>query len=424
MSVEFSTWTDDRSIRSMSTNSGAPELAFQKWRHFKESFTPELVARAVRESPTPVSRCVDPFGGSGTTALTCQFLGVEPVTIEVNPYLADLIEAKLISYNTDLLATDLGRVLRRLRRPAAVTSLILPTEAPQTLVEPGANGRWVFDAAVADRLGALLQAVDSVSDPSRRLFRTLIGGTLIDISNVVVNGKGRRYRNNWQTRPRDPEDVERLFTAAAKKAIRDIHRFADRACLEYTLLRGDARNEAKRVGQCELAVFSPPYPNSFDYTDVYNLELWVLGHLADRRANRNLRQATVCSHVQIQRPYPSAPPGSPTLTAVTAALREARANLWHRRIPEMVGGYFADLVEVLVALREVIGSLGQLWMVVGDSRYGGVPIPVAKILAELVPHFRLRVVKFEPFRSMRASAQQGGKKELAESLLVLERARR
>lgn len=419
MSVEFSTWTDDRSISSMSTNSGAVELAFQKWRHFKESFTPELVARAVRESPTPVSRCVDPFGGSGTTALTCQFLGVEPVTIEVNPYLADLIEAKLVSYDADLLAADLGRVLKRLKGRLATTSLVLPAEAPKTLVEPGANGRWVFDTAVADRLGALLHAVDSVGDPSRRLFRTLIGGILIDVSNVVVNGKGRRYRNNWQTRPRDPKDVERLFAAAARKAIRDIHHFADRACLEYTLLRGDARKKLKNVRRCELAVFSPPYPNSFDYTDVYNLELWVLRYLEDRCANRDLRQATVCSHVQIQRPYPPAPRGSPTLVTVAESLEKARMKLWHRRIPEMVGGYFADLKEVLVALREALGESGRLWMVVGDSRYGGVSIPVAQILSELVPHFGFRVVDTEPFRSMRSSAQQGGAKELAESLLVL-----
>ena len=239
MSVEFSTWTEDRSIRSMSTNSGAAELAFQKWRHFKESFTPELVARAVRESPTHLSRCVDPFGGSGTTALTCQFLGVEPVTIEVNPYLADLIESKLVSYDTDLLATDLGRVLKCSRRLAHNCELVLPVEAPQTLVEPGVDGRWVFDAAVADRLGALLSAVECVGYPNRRLFRTLIGGILIDVSNVVVNGKGRRYRKNWQTRPRDPDDVERLFATAAREAIRDIHCFGDRACLKYTVLRGD-----------------------------------------------------------------------------------------------------------------------------------------------------------------------------------------
>ena len=61
-------------------------------------------------------------------------------------------------------------------------------------------------------------------------------------------------------------------------------------------------------------------------------------------------------------------------------------------------------------------------MVVGDSRYGGVSIPVAQILEELAPHLGFQVVNSEPFRSMRSSAQQGGAKELAESLLVLERA--
>lgn len=331
MSVEFSTWTEDRPIPSMSTNNGAAELAFQNWRHFKESFTPELVARAVRESPTPVLRCVDPFGGSGTTALACQFLGVEPVTVEVNPYLADLIEAKLVSYDTNLLAADFGRVLKRTKAPETKGRLLLPTEAPQTLVEPGLDERWVFDAVIAEKLGALLSAVDSLADPSRRLFRALVGGILVEVSNVVVNGKGRRYRRNWRTRPRDPEAVERLFAAAARQAIRDIHQFADRACLEYTLLRGDARTELKNAGRCELAVFSPPYPNSFDYTDVYNLELWVLRYLLDRQANRDLRQATLCSHVQVQRPYPAAPHHSLTLTSVCEALGEARGDLWHPR---------------------------------------------------------------------------------------------
>lgn len=420
MSIAFSKWTDERSIHSMSTNSGAPEIAFQKWRHFKESFTPELVARAVRESPIPVSRCVDPFGGSGTTALACQFLNIEPVTVEVNPYLADLIEAKLVSYDTNLLAADLGRVLRRYERRVSEGSLTLPSEAPQTLVQPGVAGRWIFDATVAVRLGALLDAVDSVSDPNRRLFRTLVGGILIDVSNVVVNGKGRRYRRNWQARPRDPDDVERLFAAAARDAIRDIHRFAERACLRYTLLRGDARKQLKNIEDCELAIFSPPYPNSFDYTDVYNLELWVLRYLRDRRANRDLRQATLCSHVQVQRSYPTAPQGSSTLVAVTEALKGVRKNLWHRRIPEMVEGYFADLCEVLVALNRVLGSSGRLWMVVGESRYGGVSIPVGRILEELAPRLSYRVVNTEPLRTMRSSAQQGGMKELDESLLVLE----
>jgi DNA modification methylase len=53
-----------------------------------------------------------PFGGSGTTALACQFLGIQPIIAEVNPFLADLIEAKLTTYKPDDLVRDLARVAK------------------------------------------------------------------------------------------------------------------------------------------------------------------------------------------------------------------------------------------------------------------------------------------------------------------------
>ena len=39
-----------------------------------------------------------------------------------------------------------------------------------------------------------------------------------------------------------------------------------------------------KIGPHDLAVFSPPYPNSFDYTDVYNVELWAMGYLRNSDA--------------------------------------------------------------------------------------------------------------------------------------------
>lgn len=404
----------------MGTNNGAPELAFQEWRHFKEAFTPELVARAIDEHPTPVTRCLDPFGGSGTTAIACQFLGVEPITIEVNPYLADLIEAKLASYDPDALVRDLGRVLRSAVRHRSNARLNLSEEAPATMVEPGVNNRWIFDAPVASRLAALLAAIQTLDNPNhQRLFRVLLGGILLDVSNVVVNGKGRRYRCRWQERRRNEASVEQYFSESVRRAIADVHRFGDRSCLTGTVLRGDARQKLSEVSRCDLVIFSPPYPNSFDYTDVYNLELWVLGYLEDREKNRELRRSTLCSHVQINRPYPQPPAGSPMLTQVLHKLHKRADQLWHRRIPDMIGGYFTDLVAILEATRAVLNDRGRVWMVVGDSRYAQVVIPTASILSEFAGTIGYRTESIEPFRSMRSSAQQGGKHELDESLVVL-----
>ena len=53
-----------------------------------------MIAKAFGETSgtfgRPIFSCIDPFGGSETTALACQFLGAAPTTIELNPYLADL----------------------------------------------------------------------------------------------------------------------------------------------------------------------------------------------------------------------------------------------------------------------------------------------------------------------------------------------
>jgi hypothetical protein len=133
--VTFADWTQGRIVPFWGTNAGADVLPFQSWRHFKEAFAPELIARAVKESAIPVKRCIDPFGGSGTTALSAQFLGVECATVEVNPFLADLIEAKLTTYNPDLLAADLRQVVataheRFAKRLDALNALPPPSLSP------------------------------------------------------------------------------------------------------------------------------------------------------------------------------------------------------------------------------------------------------------------------------------------------------
>lgn len=420
MYTSFDEWTHGRSIVSLGTNAGADELPFQSWRNFKEAYAPELVERAVRESAIPVSRAIDPFGGSGTTALAAQFLGVLPTTVEVNPFLADLIEAKLTQYDADALARDLGLIaLRADGDPTAGRQRL--ASLPPTFVEPGVNDRWIFDSDIALRIASFLEAIGSLRDAKhRRLFRVLLGGILIDVSNVVVSGKGRRYRRGWQMRARSIDNVDARFFSSARRAIGDIHRYANRRELGYDLVRGDARSAIDNGGW-DLGLFSPPYPNSFDYTDVYNVELWMLGYLNSSDANRRLREATLSSHVQVSRSFAMPPAGSSLLDRAMLELVDARADLWDARIPDMVGAYFADLMAIIRRIGARLSPGGSVWLVVGDSRYAGIQIATADIVGELAEREKWALRGFEPFRSMRLSAQQGGRPELAETLIMLQR---
>jgi len=249
----------------------------------------------------------------------------------------------------------------------------------------------------------------------------LLGAIALSVSNVLVSGKGRRYRRDWERRQVGREAVDSAFSDAVVKAIYEIQRYQRRTGKAYQVLRGDARELIPTNGRYDLTVFSPPYPNSFDYTDVYNVELWVCGYLQNGSDNRDLRLSTLRSHVQIKRSFDSPIMSSKTLERVSSELDEVRMRLWDQDIPAMISAYFADMNVIIAKLHEGLVAGGRAYIVVGDSQYAGVKVPVAEILSELASAGGFHIAAEEPFRSMRASPQQGGRKGLAETLITLTR---
>lgn len=365
----YESWVARRAPLNLSTNAGAPLIAFQGWRQFKEAFAPELVQSAIAETANalgrPVKACLDPFGGSGTTALTCQFLNVLPVTIEVNPFLFDLIAAKLGNYDFD----TLPETLHRLTNPRQRTHFprgAFPGAAP-TFVQPGKDGRYIFPKDVAERVATILGRITRIDNlASRRLFRVMLASAAINVSNVVVSGKGRRYRRNWQQSLSDARDVDDIFVRNSLQAIYDLRRFKNRPQKKAKIIHGDARSMLSKSPIVDLAVFSPPYPNSFDYTDVYNVELWAGGYLQSSEDNRELRMRTIRSHVQIARDFSFGEPRSSALKKAMKRLRAKESELWNRHLPGMIGAYFEDMSCVLTRLHNRIVTGGRIYAVFGD----------------------------------------------------------
>lgn len=405
---------------AISSNVPSHNLPFQRWYRFKEAFSPMLVVEAINTLGFWPATCLDCFGGSGTTALTSQFLGIAPTTVEVNPFLADLIEAKLSTYDRVALVDDYAEVIEKMASTKFDLRSIRYEQWPATMVEPGHNDRWIFPKETFRKILGLRHAIDATaSEINRRLMRVLLGSILVDMSNVIISGKGRRYRGSWQSTQKTPDDVMRAFKVAFEAALVDITLHGKRQCTEYQLFRGDARTEVAKAKSIDIALFSPPYPNSFDYTDIYNLELWVLGYIKSREDNQQLRTSTLRSHVQIYRDMSWDGLKSKRLKKTVAALSAKRGELWNPHLPDMVGAYFADLNQILVNLRPNMNPDGAVLMTVGDSRYSGVLVDVSDILSELAEGAGYVCEAVTPIRAMRTSAQQGGEHELSEDLVRL-----
>lgn len=403
------------------SNQGVDNVPFQRWFHFKEAFSPKFVADSLGSLPYRVDRCLDPFLGSGTTALTCRMLGISCEGVEVNPFLADLIEAKLTPIKLARFRSTYEKLIKDLK-PSAI-DYEMPAGMPKTLVEPGVADRFVFTREIYGTCRAIVRLSRAMPPADARLLRVLVGSVLVENSNVTINGKGRRYRSNWSNRKRTPSDLIKSLDEKVDIAVDDLSRYSGLALGSHTIHRGDARRVLASARRADVAIFSPPYPNSFDYTDVYNLELWMLGYLGSTADNRTLRQSTLRSHVQTKWTFTSGGTQSASLATTIRELESKRSELWNRNIPEMVECYFQDLNTVFFQLRNLLKPGHHAIIAIGDSQYAGIYIDVATILAECIKNLGFRLVKKGAIRSMRNSSQHGGKYELAEHCLVFELAR-
>jgi DNA modification methylase len=148
------------------------------------------------------------------------------------------------------------------------------------------------------------------------------------------------------------------------------------------MIAGDAKAELRKLRSKshDLVVTSPPYLNSFDYSDVYRPELFTGGYVSSNEDLRSIRLKTLRSHVQVERAFASTA-ASTLLEPILSEL--AKKELWSKRIPGMIASYFWDMKAILKELQRIVRPDGSAWLVVSTSAYGGVQIPVDLILADL-----------------------------------------
>lgn len=420
---DFGQWVQGWSTEAPTTYQGSETLAYQRWFKFKEAFSPALVHQVINDLGFRPAHVLDCFGGSGTTGMVARLAGIPATLIEVNPFLADLIEAKLSNYAGLNLPLATSHLLSRAAQ-IDVKIAALRDRLPPTFIEPGVDQRWIFGKSAAKAIERIRLAIEDEENPTlKRLFNTALGSILIELSNVRIDGKGRRYRSNWESRRVDAATVKENFIRLMSEMIEDISCFPWVEKTDVNVLRGDARKEIKNVSKSvDLAIFSPPYPNSFDYTDIYNVELWMMGYFSGAQDNRSLRLETLRSHVQVKWDEPILRLNSKTLDDTIKKLDAVRKSLWNQRIPEMIHAYFEDLDTIIGDIKSKLSKDGRIVIVVGNSSYRSILIDTNAILGELAHARGLEIEKSESVRVMRSSMQQNkGDRVLDEWLIQFKR---
>lgn len=355
-------------------------LPRHRWYFVKEGFSPKLVDQAIAIDGVKKGEVLfDPFSGSGTAPLTGAIGGLKVRASEINPFLGFLSSTKLSRAKPATFKYEINKLLKATQRSAPSR-----LEGYSTFAEPNRWNRWLFPTEVLRSFEAGRQALYRADPECRNLLKLALLGAVMDCCNATRDGKCLRYAKNWEEQQSKAEDLRKRLEVRAEAIAKDL----EEAPLTGTAARitqGDARALLKRRSKekFRLCITSPPYLNSFDYSDVYRPELFLGGFVRSNKSLMKIRLQTVRSHLQASWKDPIREDFGTLYSDCISLLQGRVENLWNPRIPTMVQAYFEDMEEIFKGLRRRALDNGSLWLVVSTSAYGGVEVPVDLILAEL-----------------------------------------
>ena len=370
--------------------------------------------------------CLEPFSGSGTTALELQNCGIACFAFEVNPLMYLIARVKLENgYEVERFEYWYDYIVKE--RSKKIVEL--ETEF-NTLYQGEGKKKWNYNTDIGIAVEKLRQVIESISEVIyKELFKVALAAILLDVSNLYRNGKCLSYKKKWEDRKIVEKDVFDKFDEKVLKELKcDIENSITR-----TKINNKERlyNQDSRIGianevddnSIDLVITSPPYLNSRDYTDTYMLELKTLGFTKTSEEIKELREKTLRSHVQIKW-NDTSNVNNELLENTLVELEEASKEIekWNDSIIDMVRLYFVDMQNIFRVLYGKMKIHGRIYFNVSNSAYFNVLINTLEICASIAEQEGFKVLEIRDARKLKTSPQQ--KKtigKLLEGVVVLEK---
>jgi DNA modification methylase len=357
------------------------EMARHRWYYYKEGFSPFLVEKAIDQ--TEIGKddlIIDPFNGSGTTTLTSSLNGHKSIGIEVNPFTSFLSEAKIKNADISELQKWKSKVLKSTDK-----EIPSPLIGFSTFSKTNELDKWLFNNSILNSFEAGWQLSSSIASYHiRKLVRLALISSAMQNCNATRDGKCLRYRENWDKNKFDKYSFIEALELSLKNIETDIQEkpISEKAII----INGDCRNILKSTNKFKkfkLCITSPPYLNTFDYTDIYRPELFLGKFINDADGLYKLRLETVRSHVQAKWKEPTQNDFGLLYDKTMTHINANKENLMHKNIPMMIQAYFEDMLNILKLLKSKAAKGAQVWFVVSNSAYAGHEVPVDLIIGDL-----------------------------------------
>jgi hypothetical protein len=348
---------------------------------------------------------LDPWNGSGTTTLAAQVNNIRSVGVDLNP--AANVVARF-----------------RCNTEPSVRPLKPPKHGPATGLMPDEPLLNWFTSSTASRI---------------RDWRNLIKSSPGDVATLGQLALFRAVRKltvrfegsnpTWVKAAPVDSDAVSLHSDALDFMVESEQGWlsqrlseAYRGPISSSILTGSSSALPVKDSSIELILTSPPYLTRIDYGVAYSRELAVMG--IDVRRDRKLRSSlmgtTLIRNLPISRTFGEV--ANQLLVNIAGHASKASGGYYLKQATQ----YLDDLLAGFVELTRVAKSGARLCLVVQDSYYKDVPVPLAAICANEAQRLgwselsRMQFPVKRSITSLNKAARAYTKGEVVETVIVLE----
>lgn len=372
---------------------------FQRWYRYKEGYSVELVEHLIREyAERKEGIILDPFSGSGSTLLAAEDMGYAGIGFEVNPFSYFLSQCKLDNYSKETIESFKAAYENILQQALnKKENYCLPKLSISAKVFNDEIEKYYMS------VGTLIESGLVTDKQVHNLLKVGWLACLEPLCNYRKAGNGLKIRKYVKPRIVTVEDAKAMLLEEYQNIYIDL---TQNHKTNHGLIYNDScLNMGKYItpNSVEGIIFSPPYANCFDYTEIYKLELWFGKFVSEYSELKKLRRNSLHSHLNgdLSRKVQSK---SATLAELLTRLKEK--ELWDKKIPKMLQLYYDDMFQVVEECYKALDDKGFCCIVVGNSAYGGIVFAADLILAEYAEQIGFTVDKIEVDRYIITSSQQ------------------
>lgn len=328
---------------------------------------------AIKAFSTEGDTVLDPFCGSGTTAIEAMLLGRNALSIDIDPFARLLIRVKTTVYSKE----DIDLVEKIVEEMKSMS----PDPAKDYMVPGIVNiNKWFCEKSVLwlSFFKSTINELAAQNENVRCYLYIVLAAIIRKVSNADEVSPKPYVSTRYPKVPADPYELFFKTEALYREAIIGFSESVkDYNCHSIVLDSKDAR-DIKADIPFDLAVTSPPYINAYDYVRSLKFEdIWL--DLASDEELRDSKKDYIGTEItkSFYTEYNYAVQ-SPTLNPIVERISEV-----DQKRSKIVSTYFEDMARNMISVGTGLKPGGEYVIVVGDSNIRGQNIPTAVVLREI-----------------------------------------